>query len=335
MIYVANESNNPFYNHALEEYVMKCKKDDAFILWRNRPSILIGRNQNTLTEIDVDYVKKENIDVVRRLSGGGTVFNDLGNINFTFITKKANDGGSLGAGFEKFALPVIEALVSLGVEAVFTGRNDITIDGKKFSGNAQYYHKDKILHHGTLLYSGNLERLAKALKTKPLKFQDKGVKSVRSRVTNISEHLEKSMDVVDFKEYLKKFIMEYHGITKEYSLTEEENDQVLKIQRERFESFQWNYGKKPGFNFTSQEKFSGGTVEIYMKVNNGIIEDVKIYGDFFGERPVGELEKVLVGKKQNYHEILNVLKENYTEKYIKGTEAEELANLLAGKEVSI
>jgi lipoate-protein ligase A len=160
----------------------------------------------------------------------------------------------------------------------FHRRNDITIDVKNFSGNAQYYHKDKILHHGTLLYSGNLERLAKALKSKTLKFQDKGVKSVRARVTNISEHLEKPIDVEDFKEYLKNFIMKYHGITKEYSLTEEENNQVLKIQKERFESYQWNYGKNPGFNYISQEKFSGGTVEIYMKINSGIIEDVKIMG---------------------------------------------------------
>ncbi|MDD4343748.1 MAG: lipoate--protein ligase family protein, partial [Eubacteriales bacterium] len=212
MIYVVNDSDNPFFNHAIEEYIIKNIEEDAFILWRNRPSILIGRNQNTLTEIDYEYVRQEKIDVVRRLSGGGTVFNDLGNINFTFITKKAQDGSSLSNGFEKFAFPVIKALQSLGVNAVFTGRNDITIDEKKFSGNAQYHYKDKTLHHGTLLFSGNLERLAKALKSKPLKLQDKGVKSVRSRVTNISEHLKSPMNVIEFKEYLKKYIMDFHNI---------------------------------------------------------------------------------------------------------------------------
>jgi len=328
MIYVVNESENPYFNHALEEYILKNKDEDAFILWRNRPAILIGRNQNTLTEIDEEYVKSEDIDVVRRLSGGGTVFNDLGNINFTFITKKDNDGKSLNSGFEKFAVPVIKALNSLGVNAVFTGRNDITVEGKKISGNAQYYYKNKILHHGTLLFSGNLEKLAKALKSKPLKIQGKGVSSVRSRVTNISNHLSKEMDVLEFKEYLKKYIMDYHNISNEYVLSKEEYDETVEIQKKRFESREWNYGKNSKYNYFFQSKFSFGNIEIMLKIQDQIIKEIKIYGDFFGEKPVEELEEYLKKTCYTKDSINNKLKKIEIEKYIKGLSKDELLEVL-------
>lgn len=331
MIYVVNDSDNPFFNHAIEEYIIKNIEEDAFILWRNRPSILIGRNQNTLTEIDYEYVRQEKIDVVRRLSGGGTVFNDLGNINFTFITKKAQDGSSLSNGFEKFALPVIKALQSLGVNAVFTGRNDITIDEKKFSGNAQYHYKDKTLHHGTLLFSGNLERLAKALKSKPLKLQDKGVKSVRSRVTNISEHLKNQMSVVEFKEYLKKYIMDFYNITEEYVLSENEMAETIKIQKERFESWNWNYGKSPGYNYAKTERFPWGIIEIVMSVENEIIKEIRFYGDFFGEKSIEELENILTGMKYNNSDILEELNKINVDDFIKGASPQEIASVLGGK----
>lgn len=331
MIYVVNDSDNPFFNHAIEEYIIKNIEEDAFILWRNRPSILIGRNQNTLTEIDYEYVRQEKIDVVRRLSGGGTVFNDLGNINFTFITKKAQDGSSLSNGFEKFALPVIKALQSLGVNAVFTGRNDITIDEKKFSGNAQYHYKDKTLHHGTLLFSGNLERLAKALKSKPLKLQDKGVKSVRSRVTNISEHLKSPMNVIEFKEYLKKYIMDFHNISEEYVLSENEMAETIKIQKERFESWDWNYGKSPGYNYAKTERFPWGIIEILVSIENGLIKEIKFYGDFFGDKSVEELENILTGMKYDKKEILEKLRKINVDNFIKGASFEEIASVIGGE----
>lgn len=331
MIYVVNDSDNPFFNHAIEEYIIKNIEEDAFILWRNRPSILIGRNQNTLTEIDYEYVRQEKIDVVRRLSGGGTVFNDLGNINFTFITKKAQDGSSLSNGFEKFAFPVIKALQSLGVNAVFTGRNDITIDEKKFSGNAQYHYKYKTLHHGTLLFSGNLERLAKALKSKPLKLQDKGVKSVRSRVTNISEHLKSPMNVIEFKEYLKKYIMDFHNITEEYVLSENEMAETIKIQKERFESWDWNYGKSPGYNYAKTERFPWGIIEILVSIENGLIKEIKFYGDFFGDKSVEELENILTGMKYDKKEILEELRKINVDNFIKGASFEEIASVIGGE----
>lgn len=334
MIYVHNNSEDPFFNHALEEFLLLNMEEDVFILWKNRPSILIGRNQNVITEINEEYVKKEGIEVVRRLSGGGSVFNDYGNINFTFINKKVDDN-PLNTGFEKFALPVIEALNSLGARAVFTGRNDIVIDDKKISGNAQYFHKNKVLHHGTLLFSGNLEKLAKALKTKPLKYKGKGVKSVRSRVTNISEHLLKEMDVLEFKDYLKNYIMLYHSIVEEYYLTKEQIKEVEKIQKTRFESSDWNYGKNPEFNFSSAVKFPSGTLEVMMRIHEEKIKSIKIFGDFFGERPIEEVERRLKNISLNREQIFEELKDIDINQYIKGVSSVELIDILTNDKLEI
>lgn len=317
MIYILNDSTDPFFNHALEAYVMKTMDEEAFILWRNRPSILIGRNQNTLSEIHLDFVKEKNIDIVRRLSGGGTVFCDLGNINFTFITQKK--GGSNGAsllnealsanggegnqdkvalnGFEKFASPVISALQSLGIPATFSGRNDIEIDGLKVSGNAQYHEGNKLLHHGTLLYDGNLKALAGALKSKPLKFKDKSIKSVAARVTNISEHMTEKMDVLAFREYLREHIMKAHGIENVYQLTKKDLIEIKRIQKEKFESYEWNYGKSPSYLFNNEVRFNAGTFEFHAEVKSGLIRELTIEGDFFGEKPVEELCQALIGVK--------------------------------------
>ena len=164
MLYVVNNSNDPYFNHAVEEYIMNNFSEEVFMLWINKPTILIGRNQNTMSEIELDYVNENDIEVVRRLSGGGAVYNDYGVMQFTFITYKNQN--PLEDGFEKFARPVIEALNSLGVKAEFTGRNDILIEGKKICGNAQYSNKDKIIHHGTLLYNGDMSVIGKALKSR-------------------------------------------------------------------------------------------------------------------------------------------------------------------------
>ena len=190
MLYIYNKNTNPYFNLAAEEYVLKEFQEECFMLWRNEPSIIVGKNQNTLAEINLDYVRQHKIPVVRRLSGGGAVFHDLGNLNFTFIV---NEDVSSFSDFKRFTQPIIDVLRKLSVNAEFSGRNDITIDGKKISGNAQYYYKNRILHHGTLLFSSSITDLSAALKVRPVKFEDKGVKSVSKRVTNISEHLKEPL----------------------------------------------------------------------------------------------------------------------------------------------
>ena len=191
MLLIYNEKTNPFFNLAMEEYFLKNFDEDIFILWRNESSVIVGKNQNTLSEINLDYIKENSIPVVRRQSGGGAVFHDLGNINFTFIASN-NDNFS---DFKRFTTPIIELLKTLDINAKFSGRNDLLIDGCKFSGNAQYNYKNKVMHHCTLLFSSQISDMSNALKVKPIKFEGKSIKSVKARVTNISEHLKVPMDI--------------------------------------------------------------------------------------------------------------------------------------------
>ena len=183
MLCVNNIYTDPYFNMAMEEYFLKNFTENIFILWRNEPAVIVGKHQNSLAEINVDYVTEKGIKVVRRLTGGGAVFHDLGNINFTFIENGSKPD------FQKFTRPILDVLIDLGVDARFEGRNDLTIGGRKFSGNAIAVWKNRTLEHGTLLFSAVMEDLSGALKVNPLKFEDKAVKSTRSRVTNISEHL--------------------------------------------------------------------------------------------------------------------------------------------------
>ncbi len=323
MIYVINNSSSCFFNHAAEEYLMNNFDDEVFMLWINKPSILIGRNQNTISEINLDYVKMSGIDVVRRLSGGGTVYNDLGNMNFTFITYKNESGSNVKNGFEKFALPVINALRSLGVNAEFSGRNDITIDGKKFSGNAQYFQKDKLLHHGTLLFDCDMSKLSLALKSKALKFKDKGVKSVAGRVTNILPYLQTPMTLGEFREYLKNYIINTHKIDKIYEFKDKDIEEIKKISKYRFETWEWNYGKSPEYRYENAVKYPSGIVEYNLNVEEGTITDVSIYGDFFGEKNINELETLLVGTRHSMVELEKALEHIEIEKYIKGLSTKE------------
>lgn len=187
MIYVKSNSTKPQFNLALEEYVFEHLDEygEIFMLWQNEPSIIVGKHQNTIEEINTKYVKENNINVVRRLSGGGAVYHDLGNLNYTIISK---DEGSKGFDFKTFSQPVIDVLADLGIRAEFTGRNDIVIGDQKFCGNAQYMKKGKVLHHGAILFDTELDVLGKSLKVSKDKIASKGVKSVRSRVTNIKDH---------------------------------------------------------------------------------------------------------------------------------------------------
>ena len=323
MIYVINNSNNPFFNHAAEEYLMNNFDDEIAMLWINKPSILIGRNQNTLSEINLDYVKENDILVVRRPSGGGTVYNDLGNVNFSFITYRNSSQAKIKDGFEKFALPVINALQSLGINAVFTGRNDITIDGKKFSGNAQYFQKDKLLHHGTILYDCDMSKLSLALKSKDIKFIDKSVKSVGSRVTNILPHMKEKMSLLEFKEYLKSYIINTNNIKTIYEFNEKDICEINKIAKNKYETWEWNYGKSPNYKYETAVKHPSGVIEYHLNVENGNIKDISIYGDFFGKKDIKELESKLIGVKHSIIELEIALNEINMDDYILGLSTEE------------
>ncbi|AKN33613.1 lipoate--protein ligase [Clostridium carboxidivorans P7] len=325
MIFIKNDNTNPYINHAIEEYMLKNFQEDCFMLWRNERCILIGKNQNTLSEINMDYVKKHNLPVVRRMSGGGAIFNDLGNLHFTFI---ANNSENRFADFSKFTYPIINALKKIGINADLSGRNDLTIDGKKFSGNAQYNYKNKILHHGSILFSANMSDLTSALKVKDIKFQDKSVKSVGSRVTNISEHLKSPMSLEEFKEFLANSIISEQEKAKIYELTKEDWIHVKKISDEKYSTWEWNYGKSPNFNYFNEKKFLGGIVQANINVEKGLINSIKLYGDFFSESDVIELENVLTGIRYNEKNVRDVLKNISIEKYMSNINEDNLIQVM-------
>ncbi|MDI6601052.1 MAG: lipoate--protein ligase [Thermoanaerobacteraceae bacterium] len=304
MLYIYNKNTSPYFNLAAEEYVLKEFEEECFMLWRNEPSIIVGKNQNTLAEINLDYVREHKIPVVRRLSGGGAVFHDLGNLNFTFIV---NDDVNSFSDFKRFTQPIIDVLKKLSVNAEFSGRNDLTIDGKKFSGNAQYYYKNKILHHGTLLFSSSITDLSAALKVRPVKFEDKGVKSVSKRVTNISEHLKEPITIEQFIDLIMNHIRKQSGGNELYEFTQEDLEKIEKLVREKYSTWEWNFGTSPDYSFKNEKKFVSGTVEVNLNVGKGTIKDIKIYGDFFGKYDVSELENLLKGVKHSEEEIRKVL----------------------------
>ena len=294
MLYIIDDQTDPYWNLAAEEYLLKEKNEPVFRLWRNDNSIIVGHYQNTLAEIDTEYVKRHGIKVVRRLTGGGAVFHDLGNINFTFIEKKI-PGEDSGAMFRRFTAPILEALGSLGIKAYLEGRNDLLIEGRKFSGNALCIHKDRILQHGTLLFSASMTNLSQALKSRPEKFIGKAVRSNLSRVTNISEHLKVPMDVTEFINYLGNHICgKYRDITP-YEYTESDREAIEKLKDSKYVLDEWNFGKSPAYSFGKTAKLTGGVVEVYFSVEKGRIKDLQIFGDYFFTRPTEEFVRMIEG----------------------------------------
>lgn len=326
MLLIYNDKTNPYFNLAMEEYFLKNFCDDIFILWRNEPSIIVGKNQNTLSEINIEYVKENNIPVVRRQSGGGAVFHDLGNINFTFI---ANDKKGF-SDFKRFTQPIINLLRTLDIDATFSGRNDLLIDGKKFSGNAQYNYKNRVMHHGTLLFSSQISDLSNALKVKPIKFEGKGIKSVKSRVTNIREHLKKDISILEFKDLIINYLLNTNSNNKTYDLTNDGIDNIWLLANNKYNSWEWNFGNSPKYSLTNQLKYPGGNVEFNLNVEKGIIKNIKFFGDFFGESDVSYIENLLVGIKHDEDSIKDALNLIDINNYFLGANIEILLSGILG-----
>ncbi len=330
MKYIVNNSNNPMYNLAFEEYCFKHLEinpdEDYVILWINGPTIVVGKNQNTLEEINKDYTDAEGIKIVRRITGGGAVYHDLGNLNFSILTLDTGDGK---IDFQKYNIPIVRSLEKIGIKAELSGRNDMTIDGKKFSGIAQSVWKQRVLNHGTLLFDTDLEVLSKALNVKQDKIASKGVKSVKSRVTNIKPNMEKDVDILEFKDILLNTLFSMSGSEPvEYKLTEEDLKNIDELYEEKYNTWEWNYGGSPKFEYKNYKRFPFGSVDIRFNVRNGLISDTKIYGDFFGSQDVALLEEKLNGVKYEKEDLRLALEDEPLDKYFGNISLDEFLELL-------
>lgn len=323
MIIIDSPSNNAWFNIASEEYLLnKYPQEELFLLYVNAPSIIVGRFQNTLAEINLDYVKENNIKVVRRLSGGGAVYHDLGNLNFSFHMPLGEEDFS---DFSKFTQPVVDLLNKLGVAAKLEGRNDLLVDGKKFSGNAKLTQNGKLIQHGTILINSEMSVLASALKVNPLKFKDKAVKSNRARVTNLVDYLPEDITLEKFKELLiQQIIDENEEPTQIHQLTEEEISGIQKLADEKYSNWDWNFGNSPTYSFNKAIKVPAGFIELHMDVKKGVIKKIKVFGDFFASKPIEEFEEQLTGIKHEEKSIKKTLSSLQLQEYFGPVSLDEL-----------
>lgn len=333
MIFVPNDQKDPRVNLAIETYLLKEKKMDEPILlfYINEPAIIIGRNQNTIEEINQEYVEEKGIHVVRRLSGGGAVYHDYGNLNFSFIMP---DDGNSFRDFAKVTEPIIQALHELGVSgAELKGRNDLVIDGLKFSGNAMYATEGRMFAHGTLMFDSDIDEVVNALKVRKDKIESKGIKSIRSRVTNIKPFLAKEKQAMTTEEFSQEILLKIFGVSsvdqvKKYELTDEDWTAINKISDTYYRNWAWNYGQSPAFNLERRQRFSIGTIDIQMNVEESEIKEIKIFGDFFGLGEISDVEEKLVGVTYEKRAIQEAVEQIDVTKYFGAIEKEDLVKLI-------
>jgi len=307
MLFVDNAGiTDPRLNLAIEEHLLRNVKvaEPILLFYINEPSVIIGRNQNTLEEIDPDYIKKHGIHVVRRLSGGGAVFHDFGNLNFSFITSGREDLHN----FHKFTQPVVNVLRGMGIDAELRAKSSLFANNKKISGNAQFLTGDRMFSHGTLLFDSNIEMLLHALNPRQMKIESKAVQSVRSVVMNLREVLPPEMDVYAFRETLLQGIFGISAIPA-YELTDEDWRMIYQLSAERYQTWEWNVGRSPRFNVQKTKRFPIGKVDIRIDVERGRIKGIKVFGDFAGTRLVAELETLLLGVQYDKNVLAEALKD--------------------------
>ena len=303
MLCIHLQNNDPNFCLAAEEYLLRTFEEDIFMLWQSHDTVVVGKHQNLMGEVNYPYCLEKDITIARRISGGGTVFHDTGNVNFSYI-KNVNSPSEVS--FRMFTEPVVEALARLGIRAETSGRNDLLVDGKKISGNAEHIYKNRVLHHGTLLFNSDLKNLGQAIKVVPGKYQSKAVQSNRSEVANIAPSLKTEMDITGFIKFLLNVQLEKAENTF-YKLTRQDTEQIEKLVSEKFTNWDWIYGYSPAYSFQNKFKSDGKVLEIELQVKKGIIQECKISGDYFDSRQTGKLNTSLIGEKHDFTSLKNIL----------------------------
>ncbi|MEO7082102.1 MAG: lipoate--protein ligase, partial [Flavobacteriales bacterium] len=300
--------------------------DESYLLFYvNAPSIIIGKHQNTLEEIDTDFVEERGIRVVRRISGGGAVYHDLGNLNFSFIKRFAPEHFN---NYREFTGPVVAALNDLGVKAELTGRNDILVDGRKVSGNAQAVRRDRMVSHGTLLFRSELEDVVHALKAKPGKMISKGIQSIRSRVVNIGDFLPATLDMEQFRAALLTHLFPGTSTPPMQQITDADWVKVNALADSKYRTWDWNFGESPSFNLQRIQRFPIGEVDARLQVEDGYVRGVKFYGDFFTHRDISELENALIGIRYQHEDLRAAAASVNAHEFFDGVGIDELMKFL-------
>ncbi|OFX32137.1 MAG: hypothetical protein A2X08_13420 [Bacteroidetes bacterium GWA2_32_17] len=300
MIEIVNQSVNPYFNIASEEYLLKNFEHDCFMLWRNAPSLIIGKHQNTLAEININFAEKNDIKVVRRISGGGTVYHDLGNLNFTFIT---NHDNNKIINFALYLKPITELLNNYEINVKLNKRNNLFVENKKICGTAAHIHKNKIIHHGTLLFATNIDSLENAIKINYENFTDKSIKSVNNIVTNINEHIKTKISINEFAEQLSQKINADFICKEKYFLSDADILAINELVKTKYNTWEWNFGYSPDYNFNKTSK--NNLLNISVEVKKGIITNLKI----IGTKDFSTIENLLVGVKHKKSDILGLIKD--------------------------
>ena len=303
MFYSETDSTDPCYNLAFEEYILCNRTENEWLLlWQNCNTVVVGLNQNTLEEIDPDFTRKHGLFVVRRTTGGGAVYHDLGNLNYSFITDAGETSEMPGT---VFTSAVCAALSTMGISAEASGRNDIAVNGKKISGTAQRIYRGRLLHHGTLLFKTDISMMERALRTDTQKYSSKSTKSLRSRVANICDFLQEGTSIEDFKKNLRDALTA--GQFDRVCLSSEEQEEVKRLADSKYRMWEWNYGASPPFTVKKSARYNGGRLEIFVDVRKGLIHNLRFFGDYMARIPADPLAAALFGRKYDFDEVASVL----------------------------
>ncbi len=311
MLIINRKSTNPYFNIAAEEYLVKNVEEPCFMIWQNSPSVIIGKHQNPLREVNLEFTQKNDIPIIRRISGGGTVYHDLGNINYSFIDFGKQE--SL-VNFAKYSQPILDVLNKMEVDAKLVGKSDLKINGQKFSGNASHVHRNKVLHHGTLLFQSDLKILNESIKITRGNITDKAVKSNRSPVCNISDHLKEPMNIDDFKSQLLSHIKMEFPEAKDVDFNEAQENEIQKLVDEKYLSWEWNFGYSPRYFINSEVEIEGKRQEFISEVYRGFIQTISSNSPI----PVAleEYLSLAIGKQHENNTIQGLIsKSNFKDDY--------------------
>ncbi|MFT5196619.1 MAG: lipoate-protein ligase A [Candidatus Promineifilaceae bacterium] len=326
MKFVDNQNQtDPRTNLAVEEFLLREVTDEPELLlfYINEPAVIIGRNQNSIEEIDPEYIETNGVHVVRRLSGGGAVYHDFGNLNFSYISGSA---GNLH-NYEHFIQPVINVLNNLGVPAELKGKSDVFVDGKKISGNAQYASRGRMVSHGTILFDTNIQHMMQSLNPRQTKIESPAVQSVRNFVTNVKDHLDAEFTIEMLRQKIIEGVFET-STPPQYQLTPADWAKIDTIRSQRFGTWDWNIGRSPQFNIQRTEVFPAGKLDVRINVKKGIIDDIRFFGTYTFSKEIDELQNHLIGKRYETKSIEDALENINLSEYFGGIPTIDIRNLL-------